>query len=105
MKIDSIPSCCTAKIFSYFETAAAVGAEHQYPGVDIGHTKQDLLRELLNLKQSGQAMAIAFTNDKQVNANAMLKEVGFKSTKWATKTQHANTRLKLWWMALDQLEA
>lgn len=105
MKIASIPSCCTAKIVSYFQTAAAVGPEHQYPGLNIGNSKQDLLNEMLRQKHNGQAMVIAFTNDKQKDANKMLKEIGWKSTKWATKTQHPETRLKLWWFALDQLEA
>jgi len=105
MKIDSIPSCCTAKILSYFQAGPAVGPEDMYPGRDIGTSKEALLNEMLQQKQNGQAMFIAFTNDKQKDANVLLKEVGFKSTKWATKTQHANTRLKLWWFALDQLEA
>ncbi len=105
MKVSSIDSCCTAKMVSYFGQAAAVGPENMYPGRDIGTTKQDLLNEMLRQKLAGQAMFIAFTNDTQKEGNALLKEVGFKSTKWATKTQHANTRLKLWWFALDQLEA
>jgi len=105
MKIDSIASCCTAKILSYFQTGPAVGPEDMYPGRDIGRTKEDLLREMREHKEAGQAMFIAFTNDQQKDANKLLKEVGFKSTKWATKTQHANTRLKLWWFALDQMEA
>ena len=105
MKIDSIPSCCTAKIVSYFQKATAVGPEGMYPGRDIGTSKQDLLNEMLVQKLAGQAMVIAFTNDKQKETNKMLKELGWKSTRWATKTQHPETRLKLWWFALDQLEA
>jgi Fe-S cluster assembly ATPase SufC len=105
MKIDSIASCCTAKILSYFQEAEGVGLEFQYPGQDIGTTKEALLNKMLEQKLAGQAMFIAFTNDAQKDANKLLKEVGFKSTKWATKTQHANTRLKLWWYSLDQLEA
>jgi len=46
MKIDSIASCCTAKILSYFQTGPAVGPEDMYPGRDIGRTKEDLLREM-----------------------------------------------------------
>jgi hypothetical protein len=73
--------------------------------MNITETKEALLNEMLKFKHEGKAMVTAFTNDKQVKANAFLKDIGFKSTKWATKKQHANTRLKLWWFALDQLEA
>jgi hypothetical protein len=110
MKIDSINSCCTAKILSCFEEGKgnyveAVGNDGMYKGRSIGTTKQDLLKELLASKLSGYAMVIAFTNDKQVEANAMLREVGFKGTRYAKKGLHPNTKLKLWWMPLEFIEA
>jgi len=110
MKIDSINSCCTAKILSCFEEGKgnyvpAVGLDAQYKGRSIGTTKQELLKELLNCKHSGYAMVIAFTNDKQVEANAMLREVGFKGTRYASKGIHPDTKLKLWWIPLALIEA
>lgn len=110
MKLDTINSCCTAKMLCGFRLdqlgyREGVGPAGNYEGDEIGDTKEQVLAKLLELKFAGQAMVTAFTNDKQVKANALLKEIGFKSTKWATKTQHENTRLKLWWFALDQLEA
>jgi hypothetical protein len=105
MKIDFVDSCCTAKIISYLEPAEAVGSKDQYPGTDIGDTEEALLKTLKDEKLKGNAMVIAFSNNKQKKANKMLKKLGFKSTRWATKTKHSQTKLKLWWFALDKLEA
>jgi hypothetical protein len=108
MKVDNVASCCTAVVLSSFrfdgDGVPAQGADYNYPGMKVEETKEALLNEMLKLKNEGKAMVTAFTNDKQVKANAFLKDIGFKSTKWATKTSHANTRLKLWWFALDKLE-
>jgi hypothetical protein len=109
MKVANIFSCCTAVMLSSFRFdelgyGDAVGPDNAYPGMPVPETKEALLAEMLKLKNEGKAMVIAFTNDKQVKANAFLKDIGFKSTKWATKTAHKNTRLKLWWFALDRLE-
>jgi len=77
----------------------------EYVGRDIGVTKQALLNELLSLKLKGNAVVIAFTNNKQREGNKLLREVGFKRTKWMSKTHHPETKLRLWWKQLDQLEA
>jgi hypothetical protein len=100
MNIDTIDSCCTAQILSGFGRAAAAMEPNQYEGREIGNTKQDLLNELLRLKNSGHAVVIAFTNNKQHKGNKLLREVGFKRTIWMEKTRHPETKLRLWWMPL-----
>lgn len=106
MNISGIDSCCTARILSGFGRAAAAMNPEEYDAAKrFPNTKEALLNELLSAKRTGNAVVIAFTNNKQHEGNKLLREVGFKRTKWMSKEQHPETKLRLWWFQLDTLEA
>jgi hypothetical protein len=105
MKIDTIASCCTAKILCGFGANVAALDPEDYGGNYIGESKEQLLNALLKAKLNGNAVVIAFTNNKQHKGNKLLREVGFRKTKWMKKKQHPETKLRLWWMPLAELEA
>jgi hypothetical protein len=105
VNIDEIDSCCTAKLLCGFGATTAALNPEDYDGRDIGEGKQALLKALLDMKQGGNAVVIAFTNNKQHKGNKLLREVGFKKTKWMKKSWHPETKLRLWWMPLAELEA
>jgi hypothetical protein len=105
MNISGIESCCTARILSGFGAADAALYPDQYNGLRFPNTKEALLNQMLTAKRSGNAVVIAFTNNKQKEGNALLREIGFKRTKWMSKTAHPNTKLRLWWFPLETLEA
>jgi hypothetical protein len=105
MNIETVDSCCTARILSGFGKATAAMDPEDYGDDDIPMTKEALLNEMLDNKRKGFAVVMGFTNNKQHAGNKLLREVGFKRTKWMSKTQHPETKLRMWWFQLDQLEA
>lgn len=54
-----------------------------------------------NQKKDGQAMIIATTNNFQTKEEKLLTDLGFKSSRHVKKTQHSDTKVKLWWRTLD----
>lgn len=99
MRIKDFPYCCTAKIIVDF------GGTETSEG-DIGEIPEDVLLAQF-CKQAvyfgsriGRSTAIltAITNNEQKVANDLLKKIGFKSSKWMSKEQHPETKIKLWYI-------
>ncbi len=60
--------------------------------------RESIVRELE--KHSLKAMVVAYTTQNQELANKVLKELGFQHTRWCSKEQHPETKLRMWWFPL-----
>lgn len=98
MYIQDFPNCCTAKLI--YDLGSNIT-----PNL---YTKEEIISyirpKLLSSKQNGMATIVVTTMSKQTNANAALKELGFKHSRWMSKKNHKDTRLRVWWLQLDELE-
>jgi hypothetical protein len=102
MELIGFTGCCTAQVIAGF--GQTVNGDWEFRPDEVLSTSQIKagLGILLNrARRSGQAVVTVTTNDKQVNANKALNEVGFESSIWMSKTQHPETRLRLWWFPLN----
>jgi hypothetical protein len=99
------PGCCTAKVFTGF--GETVTAEHEYrpyssptqEGIEC-----ELIQRVKALKERGMGIATAMTNSDQVTANAALEAQGWEHSKWCTKEQHRDKKIRLWFKCLDEGE-
>jgi len=93
------PHCCTAKIITDFgqSPVAAGGPHHQ----TVGTVEEFIKKQITSYYHSGLAMFVATTNSQQVAANKALRNLGFKSSPWISKTQHPETKVRLWWRSND----
>lgn len=87
MYTQGFPNCCTARIITNFE-----GSEK-----DI----DEYLQRTELASRGGFGILTAITTDKQVYAIAVLKKRGWKSSRWAKKKAHPDTRIKLWYKLLN----
>jgi hypothetical protein len=93
------PYCCTAKILVNFgESCISEGDNFQ---VDADIVKAELKNQIYLEKISGKALVVATTNTQQKTANRVLKELGFSHSEWLQKEQHKNTKVRLWYLALN----
>jgi hypothetical protein len=93
MKLASFPGCCTAHVLHN------LGGSQLSAGRKSPHTKKDL-RDWIQLQvdsYAGRRCFVVMTNDDQTAANSVLKELGFKHSRWMSKQQHPESRLRLWW--------
>lgn len=96
MQLTSFAGCCTAKIITGLGGTAT--AEHGR-GLNITdrHMKE-LLREKVDYcRRMGYAVVTITTNNQQEQANRVLEEEGWEGSTWMSKTQHPETKLRLWW--------
>lgn len=96
--VETFPACCTARVLHNFgESGVAAGGSHSQ---DYDSMKTQVEREIQRYRDDGLAMLTATTNNDQVTANAVLRDLGFKRTKWMKKDLHPETRVCLWWLPL-----
>lgn len=97
--IRDFPYCCTGVVMARLgESVAADGGD--FPQ-DIHRLEGAIIREIDNMRRSGLAFISVTTNSQQPTANEVLKRLGFKYSKWMSKKIHPETRVRLWWMALN----
>lgn len=100
MEIRNFPGCCTMKV------AVGLGdtrtAEYNaYGSTDADDVEEELLELVEGYKEAGMAVLTVTTNNQQKVANKVLKRMGFSHSKWCSKTQHPETRVRLWWLPLE----
>lgn len=97
------PGCCT------IEVIVGLGGTRtaEYTG-DGRQTDEEmevhLAHHLSRAKRGGNGIAVVTTNDQQTQANRVLRKTGWRSSRFAAKAQHPETKVKLWWKALDNLQ-
>ena len=90
------PNCCTAEILFNF-------GETKTNGCDIGGSEvceeslEKLLRERINWAGVTGNMLVAITNNQQKTMSKLFRKHGFRSSKWAAKQNHPETKIKLWY--------
>lgn len=103
MAVYDMPACCTVKVIAGFgnsHTADVFTATLK----DLSFTdlREYLRRQVVHQRKLGRAALIATTNNEQKIANKALRSVGFKSTRYISKRQHSDTRVKVWIKYLDE---
>jgi hypothetical protein len=93
MKSQAFPNCCTAKILSDFG-GTNLSAGNQAP------TSEDGMRAWVQQRMqyvSRGHVFVVITNSAQDVANRVLRELGFSHSKWMSKAQHSESKMRLWW--------
>ncbi len=102
MKVLDFTGCCTAKVIvGLGQTFTA-----EYEGKDdisVEDLTHALTYEVKRAKLRGMAIVTATTNNEQKTANKALKLAGFKWTPWCSKTQHRETRVRLWFKPTQEV--
>jgi hypothetical protein len=112
MEVVEFEGCCTAKIVTGFGQTET--AEYEYrptdnPYLEAGELPvnaiEGKLRSLERRRRArGDAVLTAITNNEQVNANEALLNQGWQHSGWMSKTQHPNTKVRLWFKPLMEEE-
>lgn len=98
IQIRSFPFCCTAKVLCNFgETRTSEGGSHSVEYERIKYEVARLMRSHLTVGYGTDAILTAITNNEQKVANKVLRELGWKSTKFVSKQAHPDTKVKLWY--------
>ena len=98
VKSRSFPYCCTAKVICNFgETHTSEGGSYHAEYERIKSEVERLMRNHLTGRFSPDAILTAITNNEQKVANKVLRELGWKSTKFVSKQAHPETKIKLWY--------
>jgi hypothetical protein len=101
LDVREVPNCCTMKILTGFGGSAHGGLHSR----DREYTRPDLVAELIEkcdeLRERGMAIVMATTSSDQEIAIASLREAGFAHSKWASKTTHRETQIRVWYKRLN----
>ena len=93
------PHCCTGSVLvSFGESFTAEGGFFEQ---DVERLEADILNEIRYQKRYGSAFISATTNDEQIAVNKVLLRLGFSHSKWMSKELHPDTKVRLWWLALN----
>jgi len=93
MKAVEFPGCCTAIICHDFGgTPLAAGRKSAVAKAKI----KEWLKEERHLTL-GRRCLVVMTNNQQTAANSVLLELGFKHSAWMSKSQHSESKIRLWW--------
>jgi hypothetical protein len=99
MQLLEFPHCCTAKLIVDFgESDVAEGGDRE---VTYGEVRNYVQGQVQSFYNRQLAMIVATTNSQQTVANKVLEDLGFKHTKWMSKRQHPETRVRLWWKEIE----
>ena len=99
MKAIDFPACCTASIMKDFgESQFAEDGDDLYPEAKI----EKFIKDTIAVKRAyGDAMITVITNSEQKRANSVLRKLGFNHSKWAAKSTHPETKIRLWYLVLN----
>lgn len=101
--IYDFPFCCTGSVICNFgESRVSEGGGFKQ---DYDDLKTNIQTEIKDYKQFGYAFLCATTNNKQPTANKVLRDLGFKHSKWMKKKEHPQTQVRLWWLPLMDVSA
>ena len=100
MRLKDFPHCCTAKIACDFgESSVALGGAHAETPEGIAKW---LRGQIYNPYNAAMATIVAITNSEQLSAVKALRNLGFSHSKWMKKNQHADTKVRLWWISIPE---
>lgn len=95
MKILEFPHCCTAKILVDFgESTIAEGGDREVTYDEVLSFVKEQMSAWYN---KYLAVFTAITNSEQSVANKVLTDLEFEHSDWMSKTQHQETKIRLWW--------
>lgn len=98
LRLSDFPRCCTTKILHEF------GDSGTTPGESL--TEDQIVEQATALinqaRADGNAIITATTNDSQQTAVRALNRLGFAHSKWASKTRHPETRVRVWYLRLNR---
>jgi len=100
MNIQAFPHCCTATILTGFGESRVADSFYNVKPTK-SQIKDFIKREIDRSIHSGDAMITVATNNEQKTVNAVLRELGFKYSKWLSKTTHPETKVRLWWYEIN----
>lgn len=93
-KVGVVTNCCTAKNLYGFPSNDAWN-------YSIYPTVEQIKKQCSKAKKDGHAIVIALLTSRQMESIAILKKVGFVSTRAVEKTRHSDTKLYLLNLKLD----
>ena len=94
------PDCCTARVVVGFgETGtASVNTGRQTTEIEL-NTQLDAKEKYA--KSIGNAVVIITLNSDQKTGDKVLRSRGYKHSKWMSKTQHPQQKLRVYYKALN----
>ena len=100
MKLKDFPHCCTAKLAVDFgESDVAFGGNFK----NTPEAVEGWLKAQINSPyNAAMATIVAITNSQQPSAAKALRKLGFSHSKWMGKSQHGNTKIRLWWISIPE---
>ena len=97
-----ITGCCTGRII--------YGFGHSYVasnGPIRGFPVEDIKKELAELEgvysRMGMAVVVITLNSDQTTEDKVLRDAGYSHSRWISKKQHPETKLRVYYKPLDQL--
>ncbi|AFU62955.1 hypothetical protein D305_gp13 [Pseudomonas phage UFV-P2] len=97
------PSCCTGDIIIGFGKTKTGDGVSQLDAADL--TDKSLAHDLaIRMRQcaySGRAFLTCAINSDQQVANRVLRELGWKPTRWMKKRNHPDTQVRVWVFAAE----
>jgi hypothetical protein len=96
-EIEEPNGCCAARNLHEFPEFDRLTKDEER------QMRDDLINEIQNRRWTN--CLIVFTNDNQPETNRVLREIGFKHTRWMNKPDHdEETKIRLWWWEPDRKE-
>jgi uncharacterized protein YfdQ (DUF2303 family) len=107
MQITEYRNCCTAQIVYEFTKCVYNREKATFYDVDESSEKivEYLITQCIEKKHGGWATITAITTNNQTEANKALKQLGWKHSRWMSKTRHTESKIRLWWIELDTFRA
>jgi hypothetical protein len=96
------PGCCTARIISGFGgTMTAEINRLATPSYDLLH--KEISYQQRYLKGAGFAVVSATLNSDQKVADKVLRDLGWKYSRWITKRNHSDKKLRIYYKDLSEV--
>lgn len=97
MDLADYPSCCTVEVL--YGMGRTLTGDHRSQRNTFWDGDRDMAREILSkmmrAKRQGIAALSCAINSEQVQANRVLKTLGWVPTRWMTKDNHPDTQVRL----------
>ncbi len=101
LDLHPFPVCCTMQVITGFGGTEVAGAHTRGREATVDQLVTDLEQCCHTALDRGMAIVTATTNDQQTNANSALRQAGFAHSRWAAKTQHPETTVRIWYKRLN----
>ena len=80
------------------ESVVAEGGHKIYTELQV----ENFIKKTIDVhRKYGKAMVVVTTNSEQKIANKVLRKLGFNHSKWSSKKQHKDTKIRLWYKSLN----